>query len=73
MLPANLRGTTSNAFIHISDWYATLTKLVGVDGSDKRAGVPDTDGIDQVITQRRAHLIHCHCHVSLLEAELQTD
>ena len=50
VLPANLRGTTSNAFIHVSDWYATLTMLVGVDRSDKQAGVPDTDGIDQWAT-----------------------
>ena len=43
VLPAALRGTTSNAFIHICDWYTTLTTLVGVDSADDlhlASGVP---------------------------------
>eukprot|EP00035_Acanthoeca_spectabilis_P026572 m.463235 g.463235 ORF g.463235 m.463235 type:complete len:540 (+) comp22965_c0_seq1:16-1635(+) len=47
VLPDNLRGTTSNAFIHITDWYATLSNLVGVDPTDNAAGVPGIDSIDQ--------------------------
>ena len=50
MLPAAVRGTTCRAFIHVADWYATLTRLVGVDGADPHPGVPDVDGVDQWAT-----------------------
>lgn len=51
VMPTHLRGTVNSAFIHVSDWYATLTKLVGVNSSDNihiADGVPPIDGIDQV-------------------------
>jgi hypothetical protein len=34
LVPAALRGTTSDAVLHISDWYATFCGLAGVDPSD---------------------------------------
>ena len=46
VLPNNLRGTQSDAFIHIADWYGTLSKLVGVDPEDDVHGVPRVDSID---------------------------
>ena len=50
LMPAHLRGTVNSAFIHVCDWYATLTTLVGVNSSDNlhiADGVPPIDGIDQ--------------------------
>ena len=47
VLPHGVRGTTCGAFIHVADWYVTLTKLVGVSSADRQAGVPDVDGVDQ--------------------------
>jgi arylsulfatase B len=46
VLPAAVRGTTSNAFMHICDWYKTLSTLVGVDAADDARGVPPIDSID---------------------------
>ena len=49
VLPSNLRGTASDAFIHIADWYGTLCTLVGVDPTDDgylSNGVPPVDSID---------------------------
>lgn len=40
-----LRGTVSNEFIHVADWYATLSTLVGVDPSDVYKGY-DIDSVD---------------------------
>ena len=31
MIPAELRGTTSNVVGHIADWYSTICILAGVD------------------------------------------
>jgi len=33
-LPTSVRGTTNNNVFHIMDWYPTLCRLAGVDGSD---------------------------------------
>ena len=34
LLPENVRGTHSDAFVHVVDWYPTLCKLAGVDPTD---------------------------------------
>lgn len=51
-LPSNLRGTKTNAFLSIADWYPTFCALAQVgDCSDKveRGGkIVDIDGINQV-------------------------
>ena len=46
-LPAELRGSTSHAYIHACDWYATLCAIASVDPADSHPGVPDLDSIDQ--------------------------
>lgn len=48
-LPAALRGTTYEGFMHLEDWYTTLCALAGVDPTDRRAaaaGLPPVDGLD---------------------------
>ena len=40
-----LRGTVSHEFIHVADWYATLSTLVGVDPSDVYNG-HEIDSLD---------------------------
>jgi hypothetical protein len=47
-LPAKMRGKTTNALMHICDWYATFASLAGVDPNDagKPGGVPASDGLD---------------------------
>ena len=50
VLPSALRGTESNAFIHVCDWYATLLTLVGIDPADgggSGTGFPAIDSMDQ--------------------------
>jgi hypothetical protein len=44
-IPAALRGSSSDSFMHVSDWYATLSTLVGVDPTDIYNG-HDVDSID---------------------------
>lgn len=46
-VPARLRGSTHQAYIHAADWYATLCVLAKVDPVDSHAGVPGIDSIDQ--------------------------
>lgn len=36
-LPENLRGTQQNGMMHIADWYATFTSMVGVNPWDQRS------------------------------------
>lgn len=55
-LPVRLRGGTSDAFIHVADWYATLSTLVGVDPSDTERAVADIDGVDVWPMVTRANL-----------------
>ena len=44
-LEPGLRGTVSHGFMHVADWYATLSTLVGVDPSDVYDG-HDVDSLD---------------------------
>ena len=44
-LSPGLRGTVSHGFMHVADWYATLSTLVGVDPSDVYDG-HDVDSLD---------------------------
>jgi len=49
IIPAAARGTTSEAFVAIEDWYTTFCALAGVDPADARAaaaGLPPVDGVD---------------------------
>jgi len=48
-LPDSRRGQVENGLMHISDWYATFTNMVGVDERDPvavDAGLPDVDGLN---------------------------
>ena len=46
LLPDRMRGTTTEGFIHIADWYTTFCKLAGVDPSDSGPGKFPVDGLD---------------------------
>ena len=46
LLPEKVRGTKSEGFIHIADWYTTFCKLAGVDPSDSGPGKFPVDGLD---------------------------
>ena len=46
LLPDKVRGTTTEGFIHIADWYTTFCKLAGVDPSDSGPGKFPVDGLD---------------------------
>jgi hypothetical protein len=49
-LPPAVRGTASQGFVAVEDWWATLLGLAGVDASDApaaAAGLPPPDSIDQ--------------------------
>ena len=46
LLPDKMRGTTTEGFIHIADWYATFCKLAGVDPSDSGPGKFPVDSLD---------------------------
>lgn len=49
-IPPAQRGTVSNGFIAVEDWWATILGLAGVDASDApaaAAGLPPPDSIDQ--------------------------
>merc|ERR1712048_1033158 len=45
-LPQSLQGEHSELFIHVADWYATFSKLVGLDPSDTERCEYDIDGQD---------------------------
>ena len=51
-LPEAVRGTTSNAVMHIADWYTTFSLLAGVDPFDSKAAaqldkpLPPVSGLD---------------------------
>lgn len=45
-LPSEMRGKTTDALMHICDWYATFSRLAGVDPNDVPAGVPASDGLN---------------------------
>ena len=46
LLPDKMRGSKSEGFIHIADWYTTFCKLAGVDPSDSGPGKFPVDGLD---------------------------
>ena len=46
LLPEKVRGTKTEGFIHIADWYTTFCKLAGVDPSDSGRGKFPVDGLD---------------------------
>ena len=46
LLPDKMRGTKSEGFIHIADWYTTFCKLAGVNSSDSGPGKFPVDGLD---------------------------
>ena len=46
LLPDKVRGTKTEGFIHIADWYPTFCKLAGVDPSDSGTGKFPVDGLD---------------------------
>lgn len=51
ILAASLRGTTTSAYVHIADWYATFCELAGVDPTDHVAakyGLPPIDSLSMV-------------------------
>jgi len=47
LIPKARRGSTSTAWVHICDWFATFASLAGADPSDTPgAGVPASDGVN---------------------------
>eukprot|EP00045_Choanoeca_perplexa_P008761 m.82283 g.82283 ORF g.82283 m.82283 type:complete len:548 (+) comp14613_c0_seq1:100-1743(+) len=47
LIPSEARGTTRDQYMHICDWYATLTTLAGASPEDHVPGLPDVDGLNQ--------------------------
>ena len=48
-LPEKMRGTKTEGYIHLADWYGTFCGLAGVDMTDKRAAaanLPPVDSLD---------------------------
>lgn len=45
-LEESVRGTVSDGYIHISDWYSTFCYLAGVDPTDHHDGIPEIDSIN---------------------------
>ena len=44
-----MRGTKTDEYIHLADWYATFSNLAGVDPTDDEAalaGLPAIDSLD---------------------------
>ena len=46
LLPKEVRGTSTEGFIHIADWYPTFCKMAGVDSDDSGTGKFPVDGLD---------------------------
>ena len=46
LLPKEVRGTSTDGFIHIADWYPTFCKMAGVDSDDSGTGKFPVDGLD---------------------------
>ena len=46
LIPDEMRGKTTDGFIHIADWYVTFCKLAGVNSSDSGSGKFPVDGMD---------------------------
>jgi arylsulfatase B len=48
-LPERVRGTSSDGFVMLADWWVTLVTLAGLPADDEkaaRAGLPPVDGLD---------------------------
>eukprot|EP01062_Namystynia_karyoxenos_P013162 TRINITY_DN14742_c0_g1_i2.p1 TRINITY_DN14742_c0_g1~~TRINITY_DN14742_c0_g1_i2.p1 ORF type:complete len:353 (+),score=63.92 TRINITY_DN14742_c0_g1_i2:625-1683(+) len=45
-LPAAVRGTKQEGYVHIADWFGTFCGLAGVDPTDTVPGLPGVDSID---------------------------
>eukprot|EP00051_Salpingoeca_urceolata_P032595 m.16473 g.16473 ORF g.16473 m.16473 type:complete len:669 (-) comp5258_c0_seq2:215-2221(-) len=45
-LPSNVKGSVYSGLVSVADWYATVSKLAGVDPSDPAQGVPPIDSLD---------------------------
>ena len=48
-LPEKMRGTKTEGYIHLADWYGTFCGLAGVNMTDKRAAaanLPPVDSLD---------------------------
>lgn len=68
LIPAGVRGTKLDQYIHGADWYATFARLAGQDPTDHRAaaaGLPPIDSLDvwpvvsgQVATSPRTEIHH---------------
>jgi len=49
LLPASMRGSASQQYVHLADWYGTLCYLAGVDVLDEAAaaaGLPQPDSVN---------------------------
>lgn len=47
-LPSEMRGTSTDALMHISDWYATFCFLAGVEATDEKAEVANLPAVTSV-------------------------
>eukprot|EP00118_Oscarella_pearsei_P025457 m.308219 g.308219 ORF g.308219 m.308219 type:complete len:548 (+) comp43581_c0_seq1:478-2121(+) len=48
-VPAKVRGTKNEGYIHLCDWYTTFCALAGVEATDEQAaavGLPPVDGVN---------------------------
>ncbi len=59
-LPQNMRGKSTDGFIHIADWYTTFCKLAGVDSDDSGTGKFPVDGLDvwPILTGKSTATLH---------------
>jgi hypothetical protein len=46
LIPAQIRGTRTNATVHICDWFQTFANLAGATLPDPHPGVPPMDSLD---------------------------
>ena len=60
LVPENMRGKSTDGFIHIADWYTTFCKLAGVDPSDSGQGKFPVDGLDvwPIVTGESTKTLH---------------
>eukprot|EP01060_Flectonema_neradi_P027624 TRINITY_DN37220_c0_g1_i1.p1 TRINITY_DN37220_c0_g1~~TRINITY_DN37220_c0_g1_i1.p1 ORF type:complete len:511 (+),score=127.35 TRINITY_DN37220_c0_g1_i1:63-1535(+) len=56
LIPQEMAGKKIEGYIHVADWYATFSKLAGLDPEDNQQGVPDIDSLDvfDLITGKNA-------------------
>lgn len=46
LIPAAMRGTRQEGYVHVCDWYATFAGLAGVAVADNVPGLPPVDALD---------------------------